>query len=45
MKLLKTLKYAVAFSIFVVLTSFQSVDKFSKVESGEAQIEILVIND
>lgn len=45
MKIIKTIKYVLAFSLFVVLTSFRPVDKFSKIEGGESQIEIEVVND
>jgi len=45
MKVLKTIKYALAFSMFVVLTSFRPVDKFAKIEGGESQIEVEVVND
>ncbi len=39
------IKYVLAFSLFVVLTSFRPVDKFTKIIGGESQIEIDVIND
>lgn len=45
MKIIKTVKYIMAFSIFVVLTSFRPVDKFAKIEEVESQIEIEVVND
>ena len=45
MKTLKTIKYAIAFSLFVVLTSFTPVDKFANLEGGESQLEIEVVND
>ncbi len=45
MKFLKILKITVAFSLFVVLTSFKPVDKFANLEGGESQIEIEVVND
>jgi hypothetical protein len=45
MKIIKIVKYVLAFSLFVVLTSFRPVDKFSKLVGGESQIEIEVVND
>lgn len=45
MKTLKTIKYAIVFSLFVVLTSFKPIDKFANLEGGETQFDIEVIND
>lgn len=45
MKIIKMVKYVLAFSLFVVLTSFRPVDKFAKLVGGESQIEIEVVND
>ncbi len=45
MKIIKGVKYVLAFSLFVVLTSFKPVDKFANLVGGESQIEISVIND
>ncbi|VAW28938.1 hypothetical protein MNBD_BACTEROID06-898 [hydrothermal vent metagenome] len=45
MKILKVIKYVVAFSLFVVLTSFKPADKFANLKGGEPQIETVVIND
>ncbi len=45
MKTIKLVKYILAFSLFVILTSFKPVDKFAKIVGGEPQIEIEVVND
>lgn len=45
MKTLKVIKYAIVFTLFVVLTSFKPADKFANVDEGESQLEIEVIND
>ncbi len=45
MKILKLFMYVFAFSLFVVLTSFRPIDKFTNLNGGEPQIEIQVVND
>jgi len=45
MKIFKLFKYAFAFSLFVMLTSFKPADKFIDLKGGESQIEIQVVND
>ncbi len=45
MKAIKAIKYILAFSLFVILTSFKPVDKFANITGGESQIELEVVND
>lgn len=45
MKIVKLLKYTVAVSLFVVLTSFKPADKFTNLSGGESQEELLLVND
>ncbi len=45
MKTIKVIKYVLAFSLFVILTSFRPVDKFANITGGESQIELDVVND
>ena len=45
MKIVKFIKYTGVFALFVVLTSFKPADKYTHIQGGKAQQELLLIND
>ena len=45
MRLLKIIKYSMAFTLFVILTSFKPADKFANIQIAGSQVELPIINE